>query len=142
MNRKLLRASPVAAMALAGILALSGATDQSCSAPTSASADANVSGRTTSNANERLGMRMAAAKGWGATQRNCLDKLWTRESGWNSRAVNPRSGAAGIPQALGHGHVFDLGDPRAQISWGLRYIRSRYGDPCSAWASETSRGWY
>lgn len=39
------------------------------------------------------------------------------------RVINASSGAYGIPQALGHGHVFDLGDARAQIAWGLNYIR-------------------
>ena len=72
----------------------------------------------------------------------CLAWLWDRESGWNPWAVNPTSGAAGIPQALGHGDVFRLGDWRAQIRWGLGYIRSAYVTPCGAWAHETSRGWY
>jgi hypothetical protein len=71
-----------------------------------------------------------------------LLKLWNQESGWNANAVNPSSGAAGIPQALGHGHVFDLGDYKAQIQWGLNYIRDRYGSPNAAWAHEVSHNWY
>ncbi|WP_329235909.1 hypothetical protein OG417_30630 [Actinoallomurus sp. NBC_01490] len=71
-----------------------------------------------------------------------LVKLWNQESGWNANAVNPSSGAAGIPQALGHGHVFDLGDYKAQIQWGLNYIRDRYGSPSAAWAHEVSHNWY
>ena len=42
--------------------------------------------------------------GWGLDQMAALNTLWgTDESGWNSRARNPDSGAYGIAQALGHG---------------------------------------
>jgi len=58
--------------------------------------------------------------------------------------VNKSSGAAGIPQALGHGHVFNLGDPRAQIAWGLDYIAGRYGTPSRAYSAWQARSphWY
>lgn len=92
--------------------------------------------------NQRLGYQMMLAAGWPASQWGALQALWTRESGWNANAVNPSSGAAGIPQALGHGHVFNLGDARAQIAWGLEYIRGRYGSPSAAWAHEEAVGWY
>ena len=41
-------------------------------------------------------------------------------------------------QALGGSNA------RAQILWGLNYIRTRpdYGDPLAAWAHEQSMGWY
>ena len=38
--------------------------------------------------------------GWGDDQWFALEQLWTRESGWNHLAVNPSSGATGIPQSL------------------------------------------
>jgi hypothetical protein len=94
------------------------------------------------SANERLGRTMMVASGWPASQWPYLQKLWTQESGWNANSVNSSSGAYGIPQALGHGHPFALGDARAQISWGLNYIRGRYGSPSGAWAHETSNNWY
>lgn len=72
----------------------------------------------------------------------CLDSLGHHESGWDSYAVNPTSGAAGIPQALGHGHVFDLGDAPAQIDWFLDYVDERYGTPCAAWEFWLANGWY
>jgi hypothetical protein len=77
-------------------------------------------------------------------QLRCLDALWDAESGWDPRAVNARSGAYGIPQALpaAHGHPFALGDWRAQIRWGLRYIHRRYGTACAAEAHERAHGWY
>jgi hypothetical protein len=77
-------------------------------------------------------------------EQQCLARLWDRESGWDASAVNPGSGAYGIPQALPsvHGHPYAMGDWRAQIRWGHRYITRRYGDPCSAWAHEQAAGWY
>jgi len=81
--------------------------------------------------------------GW-ASQWTPLDSLWTRESGWNPYAVNPQSGAYGIPQALpaSWGHPYNLGDYKAQDQWGLAYISGRYGSPSAAWQHELSFGWY
>jgi hypothetical protein len=80
--------------------------------------------------------------GWGPDQMQPLIYLWNQESGWNDNAVNPSSGAYGIPQALGHGHPFNLGDYQAQIQWGLNYIKSVYGSPAGAWAHEVANNWY
>lgn len=93
-------------------------------------------------ANERLGREMMLAAGWGANEWPSLKALWTQESGWDANSVNSSSGAYGIPQALGHGHPFALGDARAQIAWGLNYIRGRYGSPSAAEAHERSFNWY
>lgn len=71
-----------------------------------------------------------------------LVNLWNRESNWNPNAVNRSSGAYGIPQALGHGHPYALGDWAAQVRWGLNYIARRYGNPGAAWAHEKRYGWY
>jgi TP901 family phage tail tape measure protein len=81
---------------------------------------------------------------WGPDQMAPLIKLWNEESGWNAYAVNAASGAYGIPQALGKGHPFNLGDYKNQIIWGLNYIKGRYGNPAAAWAFETSHtpNWY
>lgn len=99
-------------------------------------------GSAAQGANQVLGRQMMLAHGWGADQWGALQALWMRESGWNANAVNSSSGAAGIPQALGHGNVFALGDARAQIAWGLDYIAGRYGSPGAAWAHEQQVGWY
>jgi hypothetical protein len=80
--------------------------------------------------------------GWGSSQMAPLIMLWNQESGWNAYAVNPSSGAYGIPQSLGHGHPYNLGDYKAQIIWGLAYIHSVYGSPMAAWAHEVSHNWY
>jgi hypothetical protein len=80
--------------------------------------------------------------GWPASQMSSLIPLWNQESGWNAWAVNPSSGAYGIPQSLGHGHPYNLGDYKNQIIWGLNYIRGRYGSPAAAERHELSAGWY
>ena len=76
---------------------------------------------------------------WGDDQYSCLNRLWTKESHWNYKAHNPRSGAHGIAQALPASKMDVVGtdwrtNPVTQIRWGLRYIDSRYSTPCKAWA--------
>lgn len=75
---------------------------------------------------------------------SALFNLWMGESGWNPWAVNPSSGAYGIPQSLGHGHPYALGDYANQIRWGIAYIRSRYGTSQAAYGAWLSRSphWY
>jgi resuscitation-promoting factor RpfB len=80
-------------------------------------------------------------------QMQCLDALWTQESSWNPGAVNPSSGAYGIPQANptytgGEWGAYSAGDPQAQVRWGLAYIKERYGSPCAAEQHEQADGWY
>jgi hypothetical protein len=76
-----------------------------------------------------------------------LDRLWTRESGWQVDATNPTSGAYGIPQSLPASKLATAGadwrtNARTQIDWGLAYIRDRYGSPSKAWAHSQATGWY
>lgn len=80
--------------------------------------------------------------GWGQDQMPALIKLWNQESGWNPYAVNPSSGAYGIPQSLGHGHPYNLGDYIGQVNWGEAYVKGRYGSPNAAWAHEVGFNWY
>lgn len=77
----------------------------------------------------------------------CLEKLWTKESGWNPNSHNSGSGAHGIPQALPGDKMAVYGDdwatnPVPQIKWGLDYIKKRYSTPCGAWSKFQSQGWY
>lgn len=85
--------------------------------------------------------------GWGDDQFSCLVSLWNRESGWRADALNPWSGAYGIPQALPGEKMASAGpdwrtNAATQIAWGLSYISSRYGSPCGAWAHSEQTGWY
>jgi hypothetical protein len=66
----------------------------------------------------------------------------TGNSGWNAYAVNASSGAYGIPQALGKGHPYNLGDYANQIRWGISYIAGRYGNSQNAWSHEQAFNWY
>lgn len=73
--------------------------------------------------------------GWSGQDAAALQQLWNGESGWDPSKVNPSSGAAGIPQALGHRLPADYAkNPQSQIKWGLNYIKQRYGSPSRAWA--------
>ena len=77
--------------------------------------------------------------GWGRYQFSCLNTLWTKESHWNYRARNPRTGAHGIPQDLPAVKMEIIGtdwrtNPVTQIRWGLHYIDVRYETPCKALA--------
>ncbi|MGC5583007.1 lytic transglycosylase domain-containing protein [Ornithinimicrobium sp. W1665] len=90
---------------------------------------------------------MLASHGWGDDQWGCLDSLWMKESGWNHTAMNPSSGAYGIPQSLPGNKMATAGadwqtNPATQISWGLGYISDRYGSPCNAWAHSQAVNWY
>ena len=96
-------------------------------------------------AREELGAKrvakaiMATEYAWGDEQYSCLNSLWTKESNWNYKARNKRTGAHGIPQALPADKMDVVGtdwrtNPVTQIRWGLRYIDIRYDTPCSAWS--------
>jgi hypothetical protein len=82
---------------------------------------------------------MASEYNWGSYQFECLNRLWTKESHWNYKAHNYRSGAHGIAQALPANRMEIISsdwrkNPVTQIRWGLRYIEIRYENPCKAWA--------
>lgn len=101
-----------------------------------------------SGANRALGKEMAAAKhGWTGAEWECLNTLWTRESNWRHTAHNSSSGAHGIPQALPGSKMGSHGadwatNPATQISWGLSYVKGRYGTPCGAWGHFLQKNWY
>lgn len=84
-----------------------------------------------------------------ATQFACLDRLWHRESRWSHRAMNPSGRYLGIPQmtrstirSMGFSESGFRANPEIQVQVGLRYIKGRYGTPCSAWAHSQRTGWY
>ena len=82
---------------------------------------------------------MSSEFSWGDDEYSCLNRLWTKESHWNYKAHNYRSGAHGIPQALPAVKMEVISsdwrtNPVTQIRWGLRYIDIRYETPCQAWS--------
>ena len=85
--------------------------------------------------------------GLSSSEFDCLDNLWSQESGWDVHADNPTSSAYGIPQALPGSKMSSAGpdwedNPETQIRWGLGYIQSRYGSACEAWSYKQGAGWY
>ena len=118
----------------------------SMSLVSSASASVELA-RTPDGAREVAKVLMEDKYGWGDGQYECLDSLWTKESHWNYKASNRRSGAHGIPQALPATKMEVIGtdwrtNPVTQISWGLRYIDIRYETPCKAWAKFKRSNYY
>src|SRR5262249_31224971 len=110
-----------------------------------AAAGSTAAGSSGAAANQATAKLLAAPFGWSSgTQWDDLVKLWDQESGWNDKAVNPSSGATGIPQLLPAAHAVPPGwsSPAVQIGWGLTYIAGTYGSPAAAWAHEQSYGWY
>ncbi len=90
---------------------------------------------------------MAEEFGFNDAQFQCLNSLWTKESNWNYKSHNSRSGAHGIPQALPADKMSVIAsdwrsNPVTQIRWGLRYITMRYDTPCKAWSHFKSRRYY
>lgn len=85
-----------------------------------------------------IAAEMIGAYGWGDAEMRCLDLLWEKESNWNPFAVNPDSGAYGIPQSWPAEKLATAGadwrtNPITQMTWGMNYIKAAYGTPCVAW---------
>jgi len=81
------------------------------------------------------------------TQWTCLLNIWTLESNWIYDAENPTSGAYGIPQAFPGYKMASAGadwltNPATQITWGLGYIKTNYGNPCVAYNFDVANGGY
>ncbi|MBM0276531.1 aggregation-promoting factor C-terminal-like domain-containing protein [Micromonospora tarensis] len=97
--------------------------------------------------NRKIGCALMIDKGFGIAEFPCLEKLWTKESGWNHKASNSSSGAYGIPQSLPGSKMGSVADdwrtnPATQITWGLGYIKGKYKTPCGAWTYFQNNGHY
>lgn len=84
---------------------------------------------------------------WSIKDYNNLVKLWEKESHWNAKARNKRSGACGIPQAYPCSKMKKYGKDyktncKVQINWGLNYIKKRYKTPTRAWNHFQKKRWY
>ena len=70
-----------------------------------------------------------------------------RESSFNPYAVNKKSGATGLCQALPGKKMAKYGKDwrtnyKTQLRWCRDYIKARYGTPQKAWAFWQSHHWY
>ncbi|WP_144714889.1 phospholipase [Curtobacterium pusillum] len=106
-----------------------------------------AAGNTVAGAKATAASLASSEYGWGSDQFQCLDSLWTKESGWNYRAVNANGGATGIPQALPGSKMATIAadwqtNATTQITWGLQYISASYGTPCAAWAHSQASNFY
>lgn len=106
-----------------------------------------AAGNTVAGAKATASSLASSEYGWGADQFQCLDNLWTKESGWNYQAVNANGGATGIPQALPGSKMATIAadwrtNATTQITWGLQYISSAYGTPCAAWGHSQANNFY
>lgn len=142
------------ALALSAVVLGSAATSPALTAPAATRPTAQlVSAVTPAARHAALTPRQIARRMFGAfhwrprRQFRFLNRLWDVESGWNVNAVNPWSGACGIPQAVPCSKMASAGadyrtSARVQILWGLRYITAVYGKPRIAWIHEVEDGWY
>lgn len=73
-------------------------------------------------------------------QVQAFDNVVQHESTWNSKAVNPASGAAGLGQ-LENGPGTDA-SYQTQLNATLHYMVQRYSTPDGAWAHEVAQNWY
>jgi len=76
-----------------------------------------------------------------------LDQLAIHESSWNPHAVNPTSGAYGIPQALPGDKMATISsdwrdNAVTQVKWMINYCQSRYGSVSSAWDYWQAHNYY
>ena len=95
---------------------------------------------------QTIAKQLLASRGW-SSQWGCLNSLINRESGWNVHADNPHSDAYGIPQSLPGSKMASAGSDwrdsvQTQLTWMMRYIHDRYGNPCGAWGHSQATGWY
>ena len=91
-------------------------------------------------ANKVMAMRYAKAGwNWNLKERQCVYKLFTKESRFDHLAKNQQgSSAFGIAQMLKETST----DPAIQILNAYKYISHRYGTPCKAWSFHQRRNWY
>ena len=71
-------------------------------------------------------------------QYKCALELYTKESNWRPNAKN--GSHYGIPQ--GHTPYLKTADPIAQVRWGIRYVKARYGSMCQALTHFNTKGWH
>ncbi|MET3638299.1 phospholipase [Curtobacterium oceanosedimentum] len=136
-----------AAAAQAQAEAEAAAAAERAAAEAAAAAERQAAANTVGGAKATASSMAASQYGWGSAQFQCLDNLWTKESGWNYQAVNPNGGATGIPQALPGSKMGTVAadwrtNATTQITWGLQYISAAYGTPCAAWAHSQATNFY
>jgi hypothetical protein len=86
-----------------------------------------------------IGQKMVN-KCFGASEWYSASDLWSKEASWDPMAINPGSGACGIPQSAPCNKLLNkFGKARLsattveeQLNWGINYIIDAYGTPYKA----------
>lgn len=86
-------------------------------------------------------------KGWSEEEYNAIVELIRRESNFKINAVNEKSGACGLFQALPCNKMKKYGrdyktNYKTQIAFGIDHIKSKYGTPTKALEHKNKKGWY
>lgn len=85
--------------------------------------------------------------GWTENDYYSIVQIVNRESSFNPYAVNKKSGACGLFQAYPCSKMAKYGSDyrtnyKVQVSWGMDYIKARYGSPSQAWSFWQKHHWY
>ncbi|WP_229778839.1 transglycosylase SLT domain-containing protein [Microbacterium maritypicum] len=84
-----------------------------------------------------------AAAGIAESDRQYVDYIVSRESGWNPNATNKSSGACGLVQALPCSKVPGNGyDPVDNLRWATGYATGRYGSWSGAYNFWINNHWW
>jgi hypothetical protein len=75
---------------------------------------------------------------WDKRQRDCIYRLFMKESKFDHLADNPRSTAFGIGQVLKE----TSREPEIQVLKAYKYIEHSYTTPCQALNHHLRRNWY
>lgn len=89
-------------------------------------------------------MRLAGFK---PSEYSAINYIVNHESSWNPQAVNPSSGAYGLPQSLPASKLASAGsdwrtNPITQLKWMRNYVNERYGGANGALAFWKRNHWY
>ena len=98
------------------------------------------------NGDIQVSMKAKVVAKWGEEYWPAMHYILDHESGSNPHAVNKKSGACGIPQALPCNKLLkvvgSLDNVEGQLDWIVNYVANRYGDPVKAQAFHEVHNWY
>lgn len=85
--------------------------------------------------------------GFSPSEYAAIDYIVNHESSWNPQAVNPSSGAYGLPQSLPASKLASAGsdwrtNPITQLKWMRNYVNERYGGANGALSFWKANHWY
>lgn len=84
---------------------------------------------------------------WGDNEFKAFNKIIIKESNWNYKLRNKRSGAYGLCQALPASKMKKVDKDyktnyKTQVKWCLLYIKQRYKTPKKAWTFWRKHHWF